>query len=479
MVALSVPAPAPVVSERVPVPWWAYVAFALALVLLATAALRVWRENRAAAESARWMLQTHDVLAQLGELDSALTRLESRHRGFLITGDAMFLDGRAPAERHVDGMLADLSRRLAEHPLQVQRLQALQTALEARRQGAAKERALAVGSSIAAARAAFASHAFEPVRTALVDLRRAEDTLLQARSRAAIDGAAALQRMLLLVGACALLLLLAASAAVLAQLRRLLRAGHANRKLAATLQAQAAALAGSNRELESFSYSVSHDLRAPLRHIHGYAQMLEEDAADRLDGEPRRYLAEIRRSSKRMGMLIDDLLALSRLGRAPMREAEVDMEELVAAALAELPPSPGSIEVDALPTCRGDAALLRQAWINLLSNAIKYSAPRGAAARITVRGQLQGDGVRYEVADNGVGFDERYAGKLFAAFQRLHSAEQFEGTGIGLAIVHRIVSRHGGSVEARGRPDAGACFSFSLPHAPPLPESAPIDKERE
>jgi PAS domain S-box-containing protein len=223
-----------------------------------------------------------------------------------------------------------------------------------------------------------------------------------------------------------------------------------------------------NRELESFSYSVSHDLRAPLRHIDGYARILREDLGARLDAESRRCLDTIVDSSRRMGLLIDDLLAFSRLGRKPISTRAVDMRELVNGALAEVQSQGGAslnvqVQVGELPPADGDPALLRQVWSNLLGNAIKYSAPRGEQARVFVSGERRGDLLHYSVADNGVGFDMRYAEKLFGVFQRLHSQEEFEGTGVGLAIVQRIVARHGGAVAAQAEPGQGAIFSFELP----------------
>ena len=229
------------------------------------------------------------------------------------------------------------------------------------------------------------------------------------------------------------------------------------------LVTQAEALELTNHELESFSYSVSHDLRAPLRHIVGYARMLLEDSADKLDADGRRQLETIAASARRMGALIDDLLALSRLGRRPVQRQEVDMTALVQDALRDVPATPGAIRIGDLPAAPGDSGLLKQVWINLLSNAVKYSAPRGSEACITVEGERDGDHVHYRVRDNGVGFDMKYRDKLFGVFQRLHGQDEFEGTGVGLAIAHRIVARHGGRIDAEGEPGAGAVFSFQLP----------------
>jgi signal transduction histidine kinase len=238
--------------------------------------------------------------------------------------------------------------------------------------------------------------------------------------------------------------------------------GHAD-ELESQVRARTAELEAANRELEAFSYSVSHDLRAPLRAVDGFGRMLEEDHAGRLDGEGRRLLGVVRESSRAMGRLIDDLLAFSRLAREPLARRDVDMRALANGALEELRRDwPGDVELGALPAARADPALLRQAWLNLLANALKYSGKRERPA-VQVGGKSEGGECVYWVRDNGVGFDMRYADKLFRVFQRLHSAEEFPGTGVGLAIVQRVVNRHGGRVWAEGAPDAGACFYFALP----------------
>lgn len=234
--------------------------------------------------------------------------------------------------------------------------------------------------------------------------------------------------------------------------------------LNAELQTNTEQLQQSNRELEAFSYSISHDLRAPLRHIDGYARMLQEDAGDQLDAEMRRYLDAVGDSARQMGALIDDLLAFSKLGRKPVERVEVDMGALLQRVAEELRlAGDPRVSIGPLPAALADPVLFKQVWLNLLSNAIKYSAPRGDAARVEVSGEQLGDRVRYSICDNGVGFDMRYADKLFGVFQRLHAQDEFEGTGVGLAIVQRIVARHGGSIAADSQPGLGATFTFELP----------------
>jgi PAS domain S-box-containing protein len=239
------------------------------------------------------------------------------------------------------------------------------------------------------------------------------------------------------------------------------------------LEAKAELLEATNKELESFSYSVSHDLRAPLRAIDGFAEILEEDYISKLDAEAQRYLAVIRENSKRMGMLIDDLLAFSRLGRQTVSKVDINVEGLVREVIDELSrvdavrggaAAVPQFDIGPLPDAYGDRALLRQVWANLLANAVKYSS-KAAAPRIQVGGTTGEDEIEYFVRDNGVGFNMAYSEKLFGVFQRLHRADEFSGTGVGLAIVQRVVSRHGGRVWAEGKVNAGATFSFALPRS--------------
>lgn len=225
-------------------------------------------------------------------------------------------------------------------------------------------------------------------------------------------------------------------------------------------------LEAANKELEAFSYSVSHDLRTPLRAIEGFARMLLEDNASQLDQEGLRLLGVIRSNTRIMAELIDDLLALSRLGRQELRVQKIDLGDLAASMFEELrtqaPDRRMELIMDPLPPALGDRLLLNQVVANLLGNAVKFTKPRDRAI-IEVGGWTEGKENIYFIKDNGVGFDMRYVDKIFGVFQRLHRREDFEGTGVGLAIVQRIISRHGGRVWATGKVDKGAIFYFALP----------------
>ena len=228
-----------------------------------------------------------------------------------------------------------------------------------------------------------------------------------------------------------------------------------------------AQLAKANSELESFSYSVSHDLRAPLRAIEGFSGMLVRNSSERLNAEDKRLLDIVRANALRMSALIDDLLSFSRLGRHEVRHARLEMTSIARSAIEEILKDSEAREriefrLGELPDAEGDPALLRHVWINLLSNALKFSARQEKPA-IEVAGVPDGSFAVYHVRDNGAGFDPKYASKLFAVFQRLHSLEEFEGTGIGLALVKRIVEKHGGRTWAEGEVGRGATFWFSLP----------------
>jgi signal transduction histidine kinase len=230
---------------------------------------------------------------------------------------------------------------------------------------------------------------------------------------------------------------------------------------------RAAELEASNKELEAFAYSVSHDLRAPLRHSIGYSELLQNHASSSLDAKSRRYIQTILESSKRMGNLIDDLLSFSRIGRAETKKTQVNLDQLVKEIVPEIRRETKGRDIvwkiGALPACYGDRTMLRLVIANLVSNAVKFTRMRTQAEIEIGSVDAHQNEIEVFVRDNGAGFDMQYSNKLFGVFQRLHPTEEFEGTGIGLATVQRIIHRHGGKVRAEGAVEQGATFYFSLP----------------
>jgi light-regulated signal transduction histidine kinase (bacteriophytochrome) len=228
-----------------------------------------------------------------------------------------------------------------------------------------------------------------------------------------------------------------------------------------------AQLEAANQELEAFSYSVSHDLRAPLRHVIGAVEMLQREQGQLFSEASLAHLTTISQAAEKMGNLIDDLLAFSRLGKSELQKTEVNLDELVRETLGDFQANTKARtirwEIHPLPSVRADRALLRMVLVNLLSNAVKFTGAR-AQAKIEIGSapNASGETVVF-IRDNGAGFDQEYVGKLFGVFQRLHSQDEFEGTGIGLANVQRIILRHGGRVWAEGVEDGGATFYFSIP----------------
>jgi light-regulated signal transduction histidine kinase (bacteriophytochrome) len=236
--------------------------------------------------------------------------------------------------------------------------------------------------------------------------------------------------------------------------------------LAQQIEHRSALLEATNKELEAFTYSVSHDLRAPLRHISGYVELLISKFQSALTDKGQHYLNSIADSTHQMGKLIDNLLQFSRTGRAEMHPLELEMngivQEVVESMSKDNPDRKIEWVLEKLPSVNGDDATLRLVWVNLLSNAVKFTRTREKAL-IEIGATVESKEIIYFIKDNGVGFDMQYAQKLFGVFQRLHSTEEFEGTGIGLANVHRIILRHGGRTWAEAELNKGATFYFSLP----------------
>lgn len=409
----------------------------------------------------RWVAHTHEVVGELEGLAATLAQTEAAWRGLLATGESIYLDERDAALSRLQGHLQSLEQLTVDNAAQQRRLRDLAGRLE--RRTAAIDDMMARTQDLPAAQQRLRS---EQIRQATLEanarineLEGEEKRLLNSRRGA--DGRWAIGLVATFI------VLLLTVTAVLAWLCLRVRTEMSGRtRQAAALSRANTSLEAANRELESFSYSVSHDLRSPLRAIDGYSLMLQEDYGQQLDETGRRYIQTIRNGSQRMAALIDDLLTFSRLSRQSLNRQTVDMTALARRAAAEVleaqaDPKP-AVNIPDLPPVRGDPALLRQVWTNLISNAVKYSS-KSATPQVQVRAAAEAGQVRFEVQDNGVGFDMKYADKLFGVFQRLHSIDEYPGTGVGLAIVHRIIARHEGAVTAQAERGKGATFGFTLP----------------
>jgi signal transduction histidine kinase len=443
-------------------------AFAGALTVVIALSLTVYETARSALASSGLVAHAHEVLQVMNGVEGALVTVQSAVRGFVITGDGIYLRDRANALSTLESRVQRLSDLTADSELQQQRWRALRDRLDQRL--ALLDRLVLIRQTESAdAAREFLRSVYPPPasdvtgRVRAVTGQMAEDEQrklaeqVQKEERAsAIAVAAGLGLAVVFV-----VLFTLAYVAIRRQVARTigLNAALINR----TEEVEAA-----NRELEAFSYSVSHDLRAPLRAIDGFSQMLVEDFAEPLGGEGARRLTVIRDSSRRMERLIDALLDFARLGRKPLAFSAIDMTALAGEVYRELraaqPEGEAEFDLAALPSGWGDPALLRQVLANLLSNALKY-VNKDRVPRIEVSGRADGAENVYCVKDNGVGFSMAYYDRLFGVFQRLHTEKEFSGTGVGLAIVQRVVARHGGRVWAESAPDRGASFYFSLPLA--------------
>ncbi|HEY3786092.1 MAG TPA: ATP-binding protein [Steroidobacteraceae bacterium] len=437
--------------------------FSAAVALLALLSLTAVRAARNWADSNRRLAHTHEVISELEGLSAALNLAEAARRGFLATGQSFYLTERGTALGELQGHLRGVRDLAIDNSSQQLRVRTLQMRLATR--GAEVDALIAIAQrqGLGAAQQALATQdvheATLEANSLIREMQQTERALLASRAN---SDARSARTLALAFGA-----LLVTIAGILAWLSLRIRYDmRESARQAAELQRANTALEAANRELESFSYSVSHDLRSPLRAIDGFAQMLDEDYGGVLDDSGRRYIRVVREGSQRMAALIDDLLAFSRLSRQSFARMPVDMTALArrvaSEALEGVAGATPALLIDDLPPVSGDPALLRQVWANLIGNALKYSA-RSEQPRVRIRATRDGEMVRYEVEDNGVGFDMQYVDKLFGVFQRLHRADEYPGTGVGLAIVQRIVMRHGGTVSARGVHGKGATFGFTLP----------------
>ncbi len=415
-------------------------------------------------EAADWVTHTYQVVSGLQGVFSSVQDVESAQRAFTVSGNEAYLEPYSNALRALPRQLEALGRLVSDNPGQLARLNKLRQDVEARasmsRTRIEQRRQLGTGALDPKILSGVGVRLMETVRADIDAMTGDEKALLQERREILARARIRSTVFQSLVGVFSLVLLGAVFVGLARQMQRANRAEQETEK--SNLQ-----LRDANNELRAFSYSVAHDLRAPLRAINGFAQIIDEDCHGQLDESGKRALDRITANSTKMAVLIDDLLALSKVSMQPLHKAKVEMNDLVRGAYQELLETQNGriieCEITALPPASGDPSLLRQVWLNLIGNALKFTRDQ-ERTHIEIGGNVAGpEFATYFIRDNGAGFNMQYADKLFGAFQRLHRPTEFEGTGIGLALVQRIIQRHGGTIWAEGEENQGARFAFTLP----------------
>ena len=444
--------------------------FFFILVIVGVVILGVvnYNANKSYFESSQWVDHTNEVIKESTMVLSTLQDMGVRI--YLTTGDTSFLDTYHNAEKVLFPKLDHLQSIINDNQIQHIRLDSLRDLAILRHNVCIKYIGLKDQNKIdPPTLLSFTQESrsnMNSIRAIISNIISTEQILLISRKKENEKSRSNFNLSVALIFAEIVLLLIAVLAALIFYFYKRKKIERNILALNAELANNIVELHNANKELESFSYSVSHDLRAPLRIIDGFAKIMSEEYKDKFDDEAKRFVNAIRTNAQHMGQLIDDLLNFSRIGRQELDLYDVDMARLVAQVIESfnvLNKSPGAeIRVDHLGKVKCDAHLIRQVWINLLSNALKYSRKRDKPS-ISIGMEETDTEFVFSIIDNGVGFDMEYSDKLFGVFQRLHKVTDYEGTGVGLALVSRIVIRHRGRVWAHSVPDQGATFYFSLP----------------
>lgn len=424
--------------------------------------------NRSYFESSAWVDHTNEVIK---ESEMTLSTLQDLGiRVYLSTGDSSALDQYHNAEKVLIPHLEHLKSLTRDNSSQVVRIDSLtmlamnRLTISQKYIGLAAQKPLDNNALQLYTKEVKAN--MNRIRANISDIINTEEGLLKVRKAETQKNRDHFNLSVALIFTEIVLLLIGTLVSVIFYLHHRKKYEKSILLLNADLANNVAELNNTNKELESFSYSVSHDLRAPLRIIDGFAKIMSEEYKNKLDDEGKRFIEAIRSNAQHMGQLIDDLLNFSRIGRQELTMHEVNMNDLVKSVISSFhilnKNDNTQIQIKALSACRCDENLIRQVWINLLSNAFKYSRKREQPL-ITISSQETETEVIYSIKDNGVGFDMEFADKLFGVFQRLHKVSEYEGTGVGLALVSRIVTKHRGKVWAQSSLDHGAVFYFSIP----------------
>ena len=439
-------------------------AMGIAMALLLSLGMLSYRNIKHQADAARFVAHTAQVDVILKDVFANVQDAESGQRMFTVSGIERYLQPSEAAMQKLPGELKQARDLMGENAVQLARLQTLRGDIDRRlalvRTRIDQRRQLGAGALSPNVVNGEGVGLTQRVRSDIEAMIADEDRLLANR----LDGLErARKRALWFQNVAGLISLVLLGGVFVSLAKQVLRATRAEQEA----QRSNTQLRDANNEMRAFSYSVAHDLRSPLRAINGFAQALADESRNQLDDNGRRTLGRITTNATTMAQLIDDLLALSKISYQPLRATKIDMTELAREAYDELREPPGAHTVDCvineLPPASGDPLLLRQVWVHLIGNALKFSGMR-KKIEIEIGGNVAGpEFATYYIRDNGAGFDMQDATKLFGAFQRLHQSGEFEGTGIGLALVQRIVQRHGGTIWAESKENEGACFAFTLP----------------
>ena len=445
-------------------PRWLLAAFATAMGLLLALGALAYSNVEHQVEATGLVKHTYRVVEGLQKIRSTMQEADNNQRSFVVSGNESYLQAYEASAASLPDLLANTGRMIADNPTQGGRLGRLRGQIDERMKLARTriEQRQQLGAEALGPRFVSLASAqlMEAIRTEIDTMTNSENGLLERRLRI-LERARKRGLVLQTVGGALSLALLGTVFSGLAlQILRTNRAEEETRRSNAQLK-------DANNEMRSFSYSVAHDLRAPLRAINGFAQVLVEDCEPQLNEEGKKALGRITSNARTMGVLIDDLLTLSRVSYQPLQTGKVEMAVIVREAYEALMEGQNGrvvqCDIGDLPPASGDANLLRQVWMNLIANALKFTRQR-ERTHIEIGGNVAGpEFATYFIRDNGAGFDMQYVDKLVGAFQRLHRPADFEGTGIGLALVQRIVQRHGGTIWAEGKENEGARFAFTLP----------------
>jgi signal transduction histidine kinase len=412
---------------------------ACALVILISIGMLSYQSTIREGEDRGWVTHTHLVVEKLQTVLIDINRAETGRRAHLLTGQDGDLEQYKAGINQVRQDIGEVRGLTSDNPRQQEAIRRLEAT---------------VGKEL-----------IDEVRMQIGEMRTAEEQLLARRLETAAVGTRRMKAVIVLGNALAILILSMAGFVIHREAGRRDRAEKELQHVNEHLEQRTAELSDTNGELESFSYSVAHDLRAPLRQIAGYSSVLLQDYGPDLDTESRRYLEKVEEGARKMGRLVDDLLSLSKIGRQELALQDTPLDSLLRQVVDDLAPECSGREVEwqigSLFRAECDPALMKQVFVNLLSNAVKYTGKRERAV-IQVGQMMQNDLRVIFVRDNGAGFEMQYVGKLFGVFQRLHKARDFEGTGVGLAIAQRIIRKHGGRIWAEAELDRGATFFFTL-----------------